>query len=99
MSEIYKITLADGSVLDNLGLNGNNFVSKTEITEAQFAGKLGSVKIEGPDGTQEMKNVELLQIQEWADGYYFILREKSEKELADEQLRSDVDYALMLLDE
>lgn len=99
MSDVYKITLADGSVLDNLGLNGNNFISKAEVKKSQFAGKLNSVTIEGPDGTQEMENADLVQITQMGEEYWFILREKTQKELDDEQLRSDVDYALMLLDE
>lgn len=30
-SETYAITLADGTILDNLKLNGNNFISNTAI--------------------------------------------------------------------
>lgn len=32
--KIYKITLSDGTVLDNLRLNGNNFISSSEIDES-----------------------------------------------------------------
>ena len=48
----WKITLADGTSLDGLNLNGNNFISSTAVTEDTFAGKLSSVTIEGPDGTE-----------------------------------------------
>ena len=39
----WKITLADGTSLDGLDLNGNNYISSAVVTEATFAGKLSSV--------------------------------------------------------
>ena len=36
MEKSFKITLADGTQLKNLKLNGNNYISKTEITEDYF---------------------------------------------------------------
>ena len=41
------ITLADGTQLGGLGMNGNNFFSKTEVTAQTFAGKLSRVVITG----------------------------------------------------
>ena len=38
MEKSFKITLADGTQLKNLKLNGNNYISKTEITEDDFKG-------------------------------------------------------------
>ena len=32
--KIYKITLTDGTVINDLKLNGNNFISSTEIEES-----------------------------------------------------------------
>ena len=32
----YSITLADGTVIDDLKLNGNNFISKSPITKEIF---------------------------------------------------------------
>lgn len=42
---MYKITLADGTVLENLVLNGNNYISPTVVDDAVFAGNLASVTI------------------------------------------------------
>ena len=36
----FTVTLADGTSITGLELNGNNFVSKTEVTPEMFAGKL-----------------------------------------------------------
>ena len=43
--KIYKITLADGTVIDNLRLNGNNYISDKELTAHVFLGKLDKVII------------------------------------------------------
>lgn len=43
---MYKITLADGTVLDGLTLNGNNFISDEPIKSGVFLGKLSRVRIE-----------------------------------------------------
>lgn len=77
----WKITLADGTSLDGLDLNGNNFISSTAVTEDTFAGKLSSVTIEGPDGTQTYEDMKLVQITKVsAKAYWFILAEKTAEE-------------------
>ena len=43
--KIYKITLSDETVLDNLRLNGNNFISSSEINESVFDGNCSIVTI------------------------------------------------------
>ena len=74
-NNIYTITLSDGTVLSDLALNGNNFVSQTEATEAMFAGKLDTVTINDGENTEILHDAELVQITHHADGWYFILRE------------------------
>lgn len=77
----WKITLADGTSLDGLDLNGNNYISSTAVTEDTFAGKLSSVTIEGPDGTQTYEDMKLVQITKVsAKAYWFILAEKTAEE-------------------
>lgn len=43
---MYTITLADGTKLENLTLNGNTFESDTDYTEDTFNGKLSEVHFE-----------------------------------------------------
>lgn len=77
----WKITLADGTSLDGLDLNGNNFISSTAVTEDTFAGKLSSVTIEGPDGTETHEDMKLVQITKVsAKAYWFILADKTAEE-------------------
>lgn len=102
MEKSWKITLADGTQLKNLGLNGNNFISEEEITEDIFEGNLSSVKIEGiEDGEkvkQEYEHMELIHIIHNEDGYYFALRELSEEEVRNEKIQSNLDYLAMMVD-
>lgn len=102
MEKSWKITLSDGTKLENLGMNGNNFISETEVTEETFNGKLSRVIVEGNEDGQETKqeyeHMELVQIIHYEDGYYFILRELSERELKDEKMQSNLDYLAMMVD-
>ena len=105
----FTIELADGTQLEGLELNGNNFVSKKEITADTFRGKLSKVTITGDAEADEAGligthgHMELVQIAHYTqathgcdDGYYFVLRDIPADEQEKRQLRADVDYALML---
>ena len=42
---MYKITLADGTTLENLMLNGNNYVASTAVDDAVFKDNMARVTI------------------------------------------------------
>lgn len=87
--EKITITLSDGTQLKNIEVNGNNYISKTAVTEETFEGNLSEVIIDGVTFT----NMALVQLQEHEYGtYWFILREKSSQEIENEQLRSDLEF-------
>jgi len=112
MSKAWKITLADGSTIDGLDLNGNNFVSQSEITPDVFAGKLSRVKIEGPanDDTHSGTGdaglmgdhgpMELVQIQRYNNpgaGLIGWYFVLRDVQVTDmERLRGDVEYLAMM---
>lgn len=51
---MYKITLADGTTLENLMLNGNNYVASTAVDDAVFKDNMARVTITNlEDGTTE----------------------------------------------
>ena len=58
--KIYKITLADGTVIDNLKLNGNNFISPVEIDETIFDGNCLNVTINDGEKDDVHTNMELV---------------------------------------
>lgn len=89
----FKVTLANGTALEGLTLNGNNYISAKKITEDIFRDNLSKVTIEGPDGVQELENMELVQIQKYDKEYWFVLRQLSDQELKDRQTQENVKKA------
>lgn len=85
---MYTITLSDGTKLENLELNGNNFISEKVLDNAVFEGKLGTVKIS--DGETEETYTDMVLMSNRVDGErsWFVLGEKSQQEKAMERLNA-----------
>lgn len=77
----WTVTLADGTALEGLGLNGNNFISGKKLTDADFAGKLEHVSITDGETTTGLVNAELVQCMQYGKEYWFVLREMTAEEL------------------
>ena len=90
--KIYTVTLSDGTKIENLTLNGNNFISTTAVTEGQFDGKLKGVAITDSDGVEEKhKDMVLVQVTHPSDTeWWFILADKSEEQIKQEQLDQSI---------
>ncbi|MFA5655168.1 MAG: hypothetical protein WDA37_00325 [Dysgonamonadaceae bacterium] len=97
MNKIYTITLADGTVLDNLKLNGNNFISNTPISADIFNGNCSPVIISDGVNSETHNHMEFVQLTEQQPGkYWFVLRELSASELALIKMQSDIEYVAMM---
>ena len=84
---MYKITLKDGIVVDNLELNGNNYISQDEVSEDIFTTENTShMVIEGGEKPEICENMILCNFWTAADGTHIIFREKSETDLMRERL-------------
>ena len=83
--KIYKITLSDGTVLDNLRLN-----------ESVFDGNCSIVTINDGEKDEVHMNMELVQIIKVNDKYWFVLRDVPETELAFVKMQSDIEYVAMM---
>ena len=93
---MYKITLADGTVLDSLQLNGNNFISDSKIEKSVFEGNLSPVTISDGESEVVHDNMELIQLLEYSGQTWFILRDYSEDELREMKMQSDIAYLAMM---
>lgn len=94
--KIYTITLDDGTQIENLRLNGNNFISQEQINPEIFDGNLGQVIINDSEKDEFHENMEFVQIVQMGDEYWFVLRDVSKYEIESAKLRSDLDYLAMM---
>lgn len=83
---MYKITLADGTALENLVLNGNNFIAQTAVDDAVFKGNMASVTITNlEDGTAEQIEDGVLLSNIVREGCsWLVLGQKSAEQKAEE---------------
>lgn len=94
----YTITLADNTVLDNLTLNGNNFVSKTAVQASLFVGNCSPMTISDGETEEVHEFAELVQVKQYGDEYWMVFRDIPENERKEAKVRSDVDYIAMMTD-
>ena len=85
---MYKITLHDGTVLDDLELNGNNFISKKVLDDSVFSGNLDTVTISNGETTETYTDMKLLSNRVDNGKSWFVLVEKTTQEKAMERLVS-----------
>lgn len=99
MDKTYKITLADGTVLDNLKLNGNNFIAKYPVDAAIFEGNCSPVVINNGEKDDIHPNMELVQVTRNELGeYWLVLRDLTKEELVAIKDRADIEYLAMMCD-
>lgn len=83
---MYTITLNNGTKLENLTLNGNNFISDKIIEDATFDGNLKRVEIS--DGTDTKVYEDMFLASNRVDGgkSWIVLLEKSDEMKRQEQI-------------
>lgn len=94
----WTITLADGTTLEGLGLNGNNYISSKKITEDVFTDNLNTVTISDGEHEEVHENMELVHITKVGANYWFILRDLTAQELAEMKTQANIEYIAMMAD-
>lgn len=82
---MYTITLADGTNLTNLELNGNNYISETVIEDSVFEGNLDTVKISDGSTTETFTEMRLMSNIVRDGRSWFVLGEKTAQQKKDEE--------------
>lgn len=95
-NKIYTITLSDGTTLENLKLNGDNFISKVKVDAALFVGNCSPLIISDGENEEIHEHAELVQITEYDGEYWIVFRDISEQEIRDAKVRADIDYMAMM---
>ena len=85
---MYKITLHDGTVLDDLELNGNNFISEKVLNDSVFSGNLDTVTISNGETSETYTDMKLMSNRVDGGKCWFVLGEKTEQEKTMERLVS-----------
>ncbi len=83
---MYTITLNNGTKLENLELNGNNFISETLIDSDVFKDNLKTVTISNEENTDTYNDMVLIQNQIYENQSWFILAEKTPEQKEKEAL-------------
>jgi len=93
---MYKITLSDGYQLDNLELNGNNFISNTIIPDTVFENNLKTVEVFDGENTQILTDQFLAANRVENNQTWFVLIDKT-PEMKREEEMTDLQLALVEL--
>lgn len=87
---MYTVTINDSVSFNDLRLNGNNFVSSVEIDASAFPKAPFTAKISDGETETTMENVELVQVRQYGDEWWFILREIPVDELERKNMISQI---------
>ena len=83
---MHTIKLHDGTILDNLELNGNNYISDTPIDDAVFIDNLATVEISDGEDTYVYGDMKLVANRAINGQWWFILAEKTQADKDRERL-------------
>ena len=95
---MYTITLQNGTKLENLELNGNNFISNSIINDEVFKDNLKTVTISDDTNTDTYDDMILIQNQIYENQSWFILAEKTPEQKEKEALSAnftDIELAII----
>lgn len=95
---IYTITLADGTVLENLRLNGNNFISAAQLTQDVFQDNLSPVIISNGETEERHENMALVHLTAYKGERWFTIRDLSPEELWKLKMEANMEYIAMMGD-
>lgn len=95
-NKFYNIKLSDGTVIENLKLNGNNFISRVPLSVDLFTDNCSPVIISDGETDEIHENMELVQVTEMGEEYWFVLRDISKAEMERIKMQSDIEYVAMM---
>ena len=95
---MYTLILADGTKIEGLRMNGDNFISETKVDEELFEDNLSTLTISDGETVTVKENVQFIQQVECEDGFYFCFRTLSEQEIQMATMMSKLEYLAMMTD-
>jgi hypothetical protein len=93
MEKNITLVLADGTIIDNLTLNGNNLISQTDIGEDKLSAvNLSHVTINGV----EYRDMLLRNYWKDIDGWHIVISEITPQERYEARINAKLDYLAMM---
>ena len=96
--KVYTIILADGTELTGLRLNGDNYISSAAVSADVFEDNCSPVIISDGENDEIHENMELVQVTNVGDEFWFILRDMTAAELEKIRMQADIEYIAMMAD-
>lgn len=94
----YSIILADGTILKNLALNGNNYISSTEVRASTFSRNCSPVILSDGITEERHEHMALVHILPMNGEWWIALRDVTASELDTQKQRANIDYIAMMTD-
>lgn len=98
MNNNHSILLANGIALRNLGLNGNNYISSTEVKSSIFLRNCSPVIFSDGITEDRHEHMELVHILPMDGEWWIAFRDVPPSELQNQKNRADIDYIAMMTD-
>lgn len=95
-NKTYSIKLANGTRINGLKKNGDNFVSTIKIDPDIFDSNCAPVVINDGEVDEMHNAMELVQVTEMGSEWWFVLIDVSEGELTNMKMASDIAYLAMM---
>lgn len=92
-AELYTMTLYDGTVIENLTINGNNLISPIDVGEDKLSiANLSHITI----NDVEYADMVLRNYWEDTDGWHIVISEVTPQEKFEATITSKIDYIAMM---
>lgn len=97
--DFYTVSFPDGTVLSNLRMNNNNFVSDKPIDRATFNedNMLGVSIRKGFNPPSSPEVYRFVSLMEFEGKWYFIIDQPSPEELKLAKIQTDMEYLAMMM--
>jgi len=95
---MHSIKLEDGTMLENLELNGNNYIANIAIEDSVFEGNLGVIEISDGETTETYQDMKLMSNIVRNGRSWIVLGQKSQDEIEKETLNNKIAELQQIID-
>jgi len=95
---MHSIKLEDGTMLENLELNGNNYIANIAIEDSVFEGNLGVIEISDGETTETYQDMKLMSNIVRDGRSWIVLGQKSQDEIEKETLNNKIAELQQIID-